>query len=118
VVITILTDLTSHTATVEEQKKIWLYELLYFLGIDVEILDEIPGDVAVEYLIKNGVHITDYPSIGALKVEHRRDHSSPLEVVGEWAGPEYSVKMDEEGKLYYEVSIECWSIIDEGIDME
>lgn len=117
-VITILTDLTSHTATVEEQKKIWLYELLYFLGIDVEILNDIPGDAAVEYLIKSGIHIIDYPGIGALKVEYRKDHGSPLEVVGEWAGPEYSVKMDEEGKLYYEISIECWSIIDESIDME
>lgn len=117
-ILTILTDLNSGRATVEEQKKVWLYELLYFLNLDVEILEQLPVDYAVEYLYKNHVYITDYPSDGALKVEFRRSMEHEVELAGEWAGPEYNMKRDEKGELYYEISVEYWSIIDEAIDME
>jgi hypothetical protein len=119
VVLTILTDLNSGRATVEEQKKVWLYELLYFLKLDVEVLEKLPGDYAVELLYKNHIYITDYPGDGSLKVEFRKDIESPVELAGEWAEPEYNMKRDNEtGELYYEISVECWSIIDEAIDME
>lgn len=115
----ILTDLRSAREIVEEERVKWIDNLLYFLGLDVEYIKQSPGDVAIEYLYKNHVQITDYPSIGAIKIEYRPDHQSELEVVGEWAGPEYQIKLDSEsGEYYYEISIECWSVIDEGIDME
>jgi hypothetical protein len=118
-VITLLSNMNNHLAAVEEQKKIWLYELLYFLGVDVEILDELPGDLAVEMLMRKHISIVDYPSMGALRVEYRETAADPLEIAGEWAGAEYLIKRDpENGEMYYEISIECWSVIDEGIDME
>ena len=117
-VITILADLQDYLNVIEEQKREWLYTLLHFLELDVVHLDKLPSDLAAEYLIENHVYITDYPSIGALQVEYRKDSQSSLEVIGEWAGPEYHLKTDDKGKLYYEISIECWSVLDESIDME
>lgn len=116
-IITMLTDLNNYLELVEEQKKEWLYNLLQFLGIDIILLEQLSQDLASEYLIKNHIYITDYPSIGALKVERRLEHDAPLEIVGEWAGPEFQIKRDEQNKMYYEISIECWSILDEGIEL-
>ena len=117
--INILANMTSYLEVIEEQRQQWLYELLHFVGIDVELLDALPGDLAVEYLLKNHISICDYPSMGALKVEYRESPNEPLDIIGEWAGPEFVVKTDpEDGSLYYEISIETWSILDERIDME
>lgn len=115
--IRILANLTDYLAVIEEHKKSWLYELLYFIGVDIERLESLPTDKALEHLLSKHIFIYDYPDIGALKVERREDHSLPVETIGEWAGPSFVVKRDEKGELYYEIDIETWSIIDDSIDI-
>jgi hypothetical protein len=112
----ILTDLTNYKEPIEEAKKDWLYQILYHIGVDVDELDTLTPDIAVDYLIKRHIIISDYPGMGALKVEYRRDSSSPIEVIGEWAGPDFILKRGEDGTLYYEVVVETWCIMDDSIE--
>ena len=58
------------------------------------------------------VDIIDFPDINAIRVSYQN------EVVGEWAGPEFKLVEDHEKKeLFYEVSIESWSVIEDEIDI-
>ena len=117
--IKILSNISSYLEDIEEQKQQWLFELLHYVGINVEDLSALPGDLAVEYLLKNHISVCDYPSMGALKVEYRKSPDEPLQILGEWAGPDFVMKTDpENGELYYEIFIETWSVIDEAIEME
>ena len=111
-IIKMLTDRFGYQTAVNEIREEWLEELLAFLGVDIQGIHEVEDPVFVEYLLENKVDIISYPQFGALSVEYEE------EVVGEWAGPELTMKEDKEtGELYYEVEIECWSIIEEDIDL-
>jgi len=105
----LLTERSGYESDILEARWSWLKDLLIYLGIGVEVLEDAEVPVLVEYLMDEGVEITDYPSIGAMKVSYDG------EVVGEWAGPEMTLK-SENGKLYFEVEIEHWSILDEEIE--
>lgn len=94
----------------------WLENLLAFIGIDVVELNTLSAGKAMEYLLLQQVDVYDYPALGALKVLYKGPDSRSAEVIGEWAGAEYKLKR-EDGKLFYEISVECWSIIDHGIDV-
>ena len=106
----ILTDRVKYQDEIRSVRNDWLSDLLIFLGIDEEKVSKMPRDVAVEYFFIKNLDIIEYPDIGALKVVYEG------EVVGEWAGPEFTMKEDDSGRLYYETEIEHWSIIDEEID--
>lgn len=107
---TVLTDRANHEQHVKEIRQAWLRDLLLYLGADVEWLDTAAPDLAVEYFLQNDLEIIKHKSIEALEVRHEG------ELVGEWAGPESTLKADEDGTLYFEVNIEHWSIIDEEIE--
>ncbi len=106
----LLTDRAGYDNDIAEARWGWLKDLLIYLGIDVEVLEGVETPVLVEHLIDEEIEITDYPSIGAMSVLFEG------ELVGEWAGPEMTLK-SEGGKLYFEVEIEHWSILDEEIDI-
>ena len=106
----LLTDRAGYAEDISEARWNWLKDLLIYLGIDVNVLEDVEIPVLVEYLIDEEIEITDYPSIGAMSV------SLGGEVVGEWAGPEMTLK-SQNGNLYFEVEIEHWSILDEEIDL-
>jgi hypothetical protein len=104
----LLANRYSHHSSVEEQGKIWLFELLGRMELDLEVLDEASSDIVLDYLLENQVEIMDYPDIGAIKVTLRG------EVAGEWAGPSFTLKKDSgSGDLYYEIELEHWTIFDE-----
>jgi hypothetical protein len=109
--ITILANRYDYKEAIEEERNRWLCDILAYLGIEASILDEDTPDI-VDILFANGIDIIDYPSIGAVEVRSGSD------LIGEWAGPTFVLKQDNEtGGLYYEISVECWSISDEEIDM-
>jgi hypothetical protein len=107
---TILTDRVNYQAEIDKIKQIWLGDLLHYLGADVSWLDDVARDLAVEYFMQNDLEIIKHTSIDALEVKHQG------EVVGEWAGPSYTMKEDCDGVFYFEVEIEHWSIIEEDIE--
>lgn len=109
-VTTILTDRANYGPAIEEIKQLWLRDLLHYLGADIEWLDNAPRDAAVEYLVQNDLEIIRHASIEALEVKHKGD------LVGEWGGPEFTMKEDQNGVLYFEVEIEHWSVIEEEIE--
>ena len=111
--IKLLANRYDYREAVKEQRSLWLFSLLDALELDIEILEEAPDDVITDYLFENQVEILDYPDIGAIKVIEAK------EVIGEWAGPDFILKIDKEsGQMYYEISLEFWSIFDdeEGAD--
>jgi hypothetical protein len=110
-IITLMADRYGYQNAIKEVREEWLEELLAFLGIDIEKQQE-SGPEFVKYLFENKVEIIEFPSLGALRVSYEG------EVVGEWAGPEMKLKQDKEkGGLYYEITIECWSIKEEDISL-
>jgi hypothetical protein len=110
--ITMLADRFGYQSAVREVREEWLEELLIFLGVNVQEIHEMDDSSFFNYLVENKVDLVSYPSIGALHVEYDDD------IVGEWAGPELTLKTDKEtGELYYEVKIEYWSIVEEDIDL-
>lgn len=83
------------------------------LGVDIEELNSFSMPRQVEYLLENHkIEIITYPGVGALRVDFEE------ETVGEWAGPDFLLRTDEEtGEKYYEITIETWTFMDEEIDM-
>lgn len=107
--ITLMADRYGYQNAIKEVREEWLEELLLFLGLDIE-KKEASGSEFVKYLFENKVEIIEFPSLGAIRVTYEG------EVVGEWAGPEMRLKKDK-GGLYYEITIECWSIKEEDINL-
>lgn len=108
--LTLMADRYNYIQSVNDIREEWLEELLAFIGIDTSKAEEIDKPAFTEYLIKNNVDIVEYQDIGALSVEHDG------EIVGEWGGPILKMKKDKvTGDLYYEITIEYWSIIEEDI---
>jgi hypothetical protein len=107
---TVLTDRVNYKTEIDEIKQIWLRDLLHYLGADTVWLDNAERDLAVEYFIQNDLEIIKHTSIDALEIKHQG------EVVGEWGGPSFTLKEDEDGELYFEVEVEHWSIIEEDIE--
>jgi hypothetical protein len=107
---TILTDRVNFGRDIKDIRQQWLDDLLFYIGVDIEELSELPRDAAVEYLIYNDVEIIEYSSLDALKVKY------DSELIGEWAGPVLTLKEDRNNNLYFEANVEHWSIIEEEID--
>lgn len=105
----ILTDRVGYEPIIEEVRKNWLIDLLEYIGVDVEYVLEYPQDYIKEYLIENNISIEYYTDIGASKVSYKN------EVIGEWLGPSFVLK-EEDGDIYYEISLEAWSIMEEEED--
>jgi hypothetical protein len=106
--IKLLADRYGNKEAVEQLKEEWLYDLLLFIGVEVEVLEEFDGPNLYDFFFDNHIEILEFPSIGGLRVELQE------EVVGEWGGPEYKLMKDkEDGDLYYEITIEYWSIMND-----
>lgn len=105
-----MADRYGYQSAIKEVREEWLEDLLLFLGLDVGKKEESHPEF-VKYLIENKVEIIEFPSLGAIRVIYEGD------VVGEWAGPELTLKRDEKGGLYYEINIEHWSIKEEDINL-
>ena len=108
-IITLMADRFGYQNAIKEVREEWLEDLLLFLGLDIEKKQESDPEF-VKYLLENKVEIIQFPSLGAIRVTHDGD------VVGEWAGPEMKLKQDK-GGLYYEITIECWSVKEEDINL-
>lgn len=111
--ITILADRFNYRQAIEEEKNNWLFGILNHLGIDIGGLDNLNSPEIVYLFLKSGIQIINYPGIDAVRVMNGQDS------VGEWAGPEFILKADKNnGELYYEITVENWSILDEEISLD
>ena len=109
--IKIITDRDNYHSDVLELRNEWLGDLLLYLGIDIRELQQMPKDIAVEFLVENNIEIIEFLGLKALEVRLEGD------VVGEWGGPELTL-LEEDGSIYFEANIEYWSIMEEEIDIE
>jgi len=112
--IRLLANRTGYLQDVEEVKHEWLNDLLTALGVDMGELASLEQPEQVELLIEQyKIEIITYPGVSALRIDLEE------ETVGEWAGPDFILKTEEEtGEKYYEIVIEAWTFIEEEIDME
>ena len=105
----ILTDRYGHNNDILQLQNEWLDDLFLYLGMDVEIFSQLEDNgKKVEYLYDFGIEIIKYTSIDGLQVFFDGD------MVGEWGGPEYVMKIDENNEYYYEITIDQWTIKEEG----
>jgi hypothetical protein len=105
--ISLLTDRSGYDSDIQEVKDEWLdYILSNIEGFDLDFFSNLSGRKKVEYLISNRIELINYISIGGVKVYFSGD------LIGEWAGPEFKLKCDENDSYYYEITIETWSVFD------
>ena len=106
--IKILVDRYNNYDALNEIKAEWLFDLLVYADIDEDVLSEYDASELSDFFFEKKIDIIEYPSLGALSVEKNG------ELIGEWGGPVFKMLKDKEsGELYYEVTIENWSIMDE-----
>ena len=103
----ILLNRSDYLKDLEELKTDWVDSILMALDIDLEFIKEGPIDEVQEYFFENSIDIINYPDIDAVRID------KDGETIAEWAGPEFFLKEDESGELYYEVMIDNWSIFDD-----
>jgi len=109
---TILTDRVNFAKDVKGVRQQWLHDLFLYIGLDTEGMSNAPRDSVVEYFIENNIEVIEHASIDALEVRHDG------ELIGEWGGPSFVLKEDGDGSLYFEATVECWSVIEDEIAME
>lgn len=106
----LMTDRFGYQKEVEEIKNSWLEELLLFLGMDIQILNEKGSPSFIRYLFQNKVEIVNNLNDGSLRV------SQDDNIVGIWDTPKLVLKKDmEKGGLYYEITLNYWSVSEENI---
>ncbi len=104
----ILANRSDYLEAINEQRSLWVHFILESLDLDMDIILGDDKNDAFEYLVENSVEVVDYPEIGAVKIEFGGD------IVGEWGQADFLLKRDDsDGSLYYEISIENWSIFDD-----
>ena len=105
--ITILLNRSDYLNDLQELKSDWIDSVLMELDLDLDFIKEGEIDDVQEYFFDNSIDIVNYPDIDAVRID--RDG----ETIAEWAGPEFSLKQDEDGVMYYEVTIENWSAFED-----
>ena len=103
----VLVDRAGHQNEIKKISQEWLSNLLIFLGIEEQLLQDSDMGSITDELFKNSIDVITYPDIGAISV------SIGEELVGEWGGPTLTLKEDTDGSLYFEAEIEHWSVLDE-----
>ena len=104
---TLLLNRTDYLNDIEEIKSDWIDSILLELDLDLDFIKDGEIDLVQEYFFENDIDIITYPDINAVRIDKGG------ESIAEWAGPEFNMKRDSDGSLYFEVSIESWSIFDE-----
>jgi hypothetical protein len=109
-IIKILTDRANLLSDVKQIRQEWLRDLFAYIGLDVDRLDKLSKPEVLEYFLDNDIDVIEHKGIDALEVRFEGD------LIGEWGGPESSLKEASDGSLYFEVEIEHWSVIEEEIN--
>lgn len=107
---TIYSDRSNRIKDVEELREKWLDDLFIFIGLDIYEIKEQPRDVILDYFIEKEIELIYYVNMQAVKVKYKG------ELIGEWTGPESKLLQDKDGSLYFETTIEAWSIAEEQLD--
>jgi hypothetical protein len=105
-VTTLLLNRSDYLNDIEDIKSDWIDSILLELDLDLDFIKNGPIDLVQEYFFENDLDIINYPDINGIRIDKDGD------TIAEWAGPEFTLKRDEDGLLYYEVDIESWSIFD------
>ena len=106
-ILKILTDRVGFQDDIKQVRKEWLRDLFSYIGLDVDGMDELDPPEILEYFLVNEIEVIDHKSIDGLEVKYKG------ELIGEWGGPDLILKKDKDGSLFFEATIECWSISEE-----
>lgn len=111
-ILEILADRRNYQQEIEEVRNGWIEEILNFLGIETELLNQegVSNLDKVNYLRSCDIQLIDFPGIDALQIFHQG------ELVGEWATPRFILYQDVD-ETYYKISIESWSVMEEEIEV-
>ena len=107
--LTILTNTSGYLQDIEEQKQIWIDNLLRYLGFNLDKIRKPDGKVPADFFTLNDLQILSYAGTNIIRV------FKGLDLIGEFLEPEFKLKKDENGVLYYEIKIKTRDIIEENI---
>lgn len=104
----ILSDQYNTYEIIKEEKNNWVREILLFLGLPENEINENNKDI----LVKNNIQIWDDLQYGDIEIIQNDI------LIGKWYAPVLELKYDEKNKLYYEIQLDYESIIDNEISFE
>lgn len=88
---------------IEEERDMWVFNVLVALGADEDILSESDIEDLKEYLLMLGIEVEKY--LGNCNVDIYNDSK----LVAQWKQPDLVLKKDKEG-VYYEIRTNEWAL--------
>ena len=99
----ILADRYDEQNIINEEKTIWVYDVLVALGADEDVLSSIEEDKMSEYL-----------SILEMEVWNNFDGTVDIyrkgKLVAQWKVPKLKLIKEAKGKYYYEIHLDEWAL--------
>ena len=99
----ILADRFEEGKVIEEERDMWVFNVLVALGADEDILSESDLEDLKEYLKMLDIEVEKY--LGNCNVDIFKEST----LVAQWKQPDLVLKKDEDG-IYYEIRINEWAL--------
>lgn len=89
---------------IEEERSIWIRDVLIAIGVDPEIIDDDDRMVLKHYLDAHAIDVWQNLEDGSATI-HRDD-----KLIGEWKYPKLTLKKEARNKWYYEIKLNEWAL--------
>lgn len=99
----ILADRYNEHNIINEEKEIWVYDVLVALGADEKVLSSISKEKMSEYLTILEMEVWD-------NFDETIDIYRKGKLVGQWKKPKLKLIKEGKDKYYYEIHLNEWSL--------
>lgn len=89
---------------IEEEKVIWIRDVLVAIGVPEDIVDDEDKMTLKHYLDAHMIDVWQNLEDGSATV-HRDD-----KLIGEWKYPKLTLKQEGKGKWFYEIKLQEWAL--------
>ena len=89
---------------IEEERSIWIRDVLIAIGVDPEIIDDDDRLILKHYLDAHEIDVWQNLEDGSATI-HRKD-----KLIGEWKYPTLVLKKEARNKWYYEIKLNEWAV--------
>lgn len=89
---------------IEEEKVIWIRDVLMAIGVPESIIEDEDGMVLKHYLDAHAIDVWQNLEDGSAVIQ--RDDK----LIGEWKYPKLTLKQEARNKWYYEIRLNEWAV--------
>lgn len=100
----ILANRFEEQKVIEEERDLWVFNVLVAIGADEDILSESDLEDLKEYLRMLDIEVEKH--LGNCNVDIFKDSK----LIAQWKQPDLILKKDEDGTYYYEIRTNDWAL--------